>query len=138
MSLLYHRQLDETWEREADALRRRLGIDIIGRARKQKRCSRRISVAERVADGKEYSYKQLEGSFTQPNAESRRRCWRGRGRRRSERFGRRRRERARLESGFLEFLISRQRALYDCPRAVISKVSRDGDIESIARRGGAR
>ncbi len=69
VSLLYHRQLDETWEREADALRRRLGIDIIGRARKQKKVLAKDFVVERVAvDGKEYSYKQLEGSFTQPNA----------------------------------------------------------------------
>ena len=69
VSLLYHRQLDETWEREADALRTRLGIDIIGRARKQKKVLAKDFVVERVAvDGKEYSYKQLDGSFTQPNA----------------------------------------------------------------------
>ena len=69
VSLLYHRQLGEDWMRDAEAMRLRLGIDIIGRARKQKIVLGRDFVTERVkVDGKEYSYKQLEGSFTQPNA----------------------------------------------------------------------
>ena len=69
VSLLYHRQLDEDWEREAEAMRARLGIDVIGRARKQKLVLAKDFVTEKVLiDGKEFSYKQLEGSFTQPNA----------------------------------------------------------------------
>ncbi|CAL52910.1 tRNA (uracil(54)-C(5))-methyltransferase,TrmA,proteobacteria [Ostreococcus tauri] len=69
VSLLYHRQLDDNWEREAEAMRARLGIDIIGRARKQKKVLAKDFVTEKVVvDGREFSYKQLEGSFTQPNA----------------------------------------------------------------------
>lgn len=69
VSLLYHRSLDEAWEREAEAMRSRLGIDVIGRARKQKLVLGKDFVTERVqVDGMELSYKQLEGSFTQPNA----------------------------------------------------------------------
>jgi len=71
LSLLYHRQLDGAWEREADAMRRALGIDVIGRARNQKFVYAKDFVTERVrVEGFEklVSYKQLEGSFTQPNA----------------------------------------------------------------------
>ena len=71
VSLLYHRQLDDAWRAEADAMRTRLGIDVIGRARKQKLTLDKDFVVERVrVDGFRdlVSYKQLEGSFTQPNA----------------------------------------------------------------------
>ena len=71
VSLLYHRQLDDAWRAEAEAMRARLGIDVIGRARKQKLTLDKDFVVERVkVDGFRdlVSYKQLEGSFTQPNA----------------------------------------------------------------------
>ncbi|SDK82429.1 tRNA (uracil-5-)-methyltransferase [Modicisalibacter muralis] len=70
ITLIYHRQLDETWETEARALQARLGASIIGRARKQRRLLERDHVCERLkVDGRELVYQQVEGSFTQPNAE---------------------------------------------------------------------
>mgnify|MGYP000085157058 CR=1 FL=1 len=73
VSLLYHKQLDEDWIAEAKALKEKLSkqikIDIVGRARKQKVVLDRDYVIEKLnVDGKEYIYKQVENSFTQPNA----------------------------------------------------------------------
>lgn len=73
ISLLYHRSLDDTWEAEAEQLRSSLSaiadVDIIGRARKQKRVLYKESVTEQViVDGKRYWSLQTENSFTQPNA----------------------------------------------------------------------
>ena len=72
VSLLYHKQLDDEWIAEAKALKARLSrrftIDLVGRARKQKEVLDRDYVIERLnVDGKEYIYKQVENSFTQPN-----------------------------------------------------------------------
>ena len=36
ISMLYHRRLTEEWELEAEAMRHRLGVSIVGRSRKQK------------------------------------------------------------------------------------------------------
>ena len=36
ISMLYHRRLTEEWEAEAEAMRARLGVSIVGRSRKQK------------------------------------------------------------------------------------------------------
>lgn len=74
ISLLYHRSLDDTWEAEAEQLRASLhaiaDVDIIGRARKQKRVLYKESVTEHViVDDKRYLSLQTENSFTQPNAE---------------------------------------------------------------------
>lgn len=73
VSLLYHKQLDEEWQAEAESLLEKLKtkyqIDIIGRARKQKVVLGKDYVVEKLTvDGKEYIYKQVENSFTQPNA----------------------------------------------------------------------
>lgn len=73
VSLLYHKQLDEEWTRECEALKARLSekykIDFVGRARKQKVILDRDFVIEKLTvDNKEYIYKQVENSFTQPNA----------------------------------------------------------------------
>lgn len=73
VSLLYHKQLDEEWEAEAkrlvERLRAKYKIDLIGRARKQKIVLDKEYVVEKLTvDGKEYIYKQVENSFTQPNA----------------------------------------------------------------------
>ncbi|MTJ02596.1 tRNA (uridine(54)-C5)-methyltransferase TrmA [Idiomarina piscisalsi] len=73
ISLLYHRPLDDEWEKEATALREEFkdlaDINIIGRARKQKRVLFDDSVIEHVVvDGKVYKSIQTENSFTQPNA----------------------------------------------------------------------
>ncbi len=74
VSLLYHRQLDEEWEKEARALKQRLNdegfnLDLIGRARKQKIVIDREFVVEKLSvDNSTLVYQQVENSFTQPNA----------------------------------------------------------------------
>lgn len=73
ISLLYHRALDDEWEKEATALREEFkelaDINIIGRARKQKRVLFDDSVVEHIHVGnKTYQSIQTENSFTQPNA----------------------------------------------------------------------
>lgn len=72
VSLLYHRQLDEAWETEAQALKVRLSdrfeLQLIGRARKQKICLEHDFVIEKLqVKNQELIYKQVENSFTQPN-----------------------------------------------------------------------
>ncbi|QFU00958.1 tRNA/tmRNA (uracil-C(5))-methyltransferase [Halomonas sp. THAF5a] len=70
VTLIYHRRLDEAWEAEARALQERLGIMIIGRARKQRLVLERDHVWERLTVGDDaLVYQQVENSFTQPNAE---------------------------------------------------------------------
>ncbi|MCL1039597.1 tRNA (uridine(54)-C5)-methyltransferase TrmA [Shewanella submarina] len=73
VSLLYHRQLDDAWMEEARALKNRLSekfnVNLIGRARKQKFELDRDFVVETLnVNGRDYHYKQIENSFTQPNA----------------------------------------------------------------------
>ncbi|REL34021.1 tRNA (uridine(54)-C5)-methyltransferase TrmA [Thalassotalea euphylliae] len=72
VSLLYHKQLDDAWQVEAQALKAELAkiapTDIIGRARKQKVILDKDYVVETLTvDGKQYHYQQVENSFTQPN-----------------------------------------------------------------------
>lgn len=73
ISLLYHKQLDEQWEQSAHELRntlKKLGsINIIGRARKQKVLVGNDYVNEvLVINEQAFTFKQIENSFTQPNA----------------------------------------------------------------------
>ena len=70
ITLIYHKKLEDDWEAEARALQERLGFPIIGRSRKQKLVLERDYVTEVLTvDGKQYSYRQIEGGFTQPNGE---------------------------------------------------------------------
>lgn len=69
VSLIYHRQLDEQWQQEARELQAQLGIQIIGRARKQKLVLDQDYVTETLnVNGRLFYYTQMENSFTQPNA----------------------------------------------------------------------
>ena len=69
VTLIYHKQLDTLWQEAAEVLRGRFGIDIIGRARKQKIVLNKEWVTEELnVAGKVWRYQQVEGSFTQPNA----------------------------------------------------------------------
>lgn len=74
ITLVYHRQLDELWYDHAQRLREYLqqrGFDIglVGRARKQKKIVQRDFLIETLSiQGRNYQLKQVEGSFTQPNA----------------------------------------------------------------------
>lgn len=75
ISLLYHRQLDGEWEAAARTLKTTLEthfpkVNIIGRARKQKLIIDNDFVIERLpVNGREFIFKHIENSFTQPNAE---------------------------------------------------------------------
>lgn len=69
VTLIYHCALDEEWAKAAKALADELQIQIIGRSRKQKWVLERDYVLEKLTvAGETFQYKQLEGSFTQPNA----------------------------------------------------------------------
>lgn len=81
ISLLYHKQLDDDWSIEANNLRNKLShelrnksatlsvVNIIGRARKQKRVIGNDYAEESLCiNTQTYSFKQIENSFTQPNA----------------------------------------------------------------------
>ncbi|NDW22691.1 tRNA (uridine(54)-C5)-methyltransferase TrmA [Alteromonas hispanica] len=74
ISLLYHRQLDSDWENHALRLKESLSqffpaVSIIGRARKQKVIIGNDFVIERLpVNGREFVFKHIENSFTQPNA----------------------------------------------------------------------
>ncbi len=73
-SLLYHRQLDDEWQRHAVALRTRLrseGFDLqlVGRASKIKILLDTDCIDEILpVSGRNLIYRQTENSFTQPNA----------------------------------------------------------------------
>ena len=73
ISLLYHKQLSDEWQVEAEHLIEKLSsiapINIIGRARKQKVILHKDYLMEKLTVGdKSYTYHQVENSFTQPNA----------------------------------------------------------------------
>lgn len=69
VTLIYHRKLDEQWIATARELKERLGIHIIGRAKKMRILLDQDHVIETLqVDGKAFHYKQIEGGFTQPNA----------------------------------------------------------------------
>lgn len=74
VTLVYHKPLDDDWKKAIsvikDTLSKSYKIDIVGRSRKQKECLSRDYVIERLPiNGREYLFKQIENSFTQPNAE---------------------------------------------------------------------
>lgn len=74
VSLLYHRKLGEEWQQHAQALRDNLraqgfNVHLIGRATKTKIELDQDFIDERLTiAGKEMIYRQVENSFTQPNA----------------------------------------------------------------------
>ncbi|AIR64621.1 tRNA (uridine(54)-C5)-methyltransferase TrmA [Cedecea neteri] len=74
VSLLYHRKLDDEWQLHAEALRdslraRGFNVHLIGRATKTKIELDQDFIDERLpVAGKEMIYRQVENSFTQPNA----------------------------------------------------------------------
>ncbi len=69
VTLIYHRPLDDDWQREGEILARDLDIDLIGRSRKRKRVIGKDYVTEQLSvNGRTYRYQQVETGFTQPNA----------------------------------------------------------------------
>jgi len=68
ITMIYHRKLDEVWEKEAKELETFLDAKLMGRSRKQKVVLSDEFVTEKLLiDGKEYSYRHYESGFTQPN-----------------------------------------------------------------------
>jgi tRNA (uracil-5-)-methyltransferase len=68
ITLCYHRRLDEIWQAEAEKLAAELGVSVIGRARGQRMVIGRDYVQESMqVEDRNYSYRQPEGAFTQPN-----------------------------------------------------------------------
>jgi tRNA (uracil-5-)-methyltransferase len=74
VTLVYHRKLEDDWEREAQVLRDKLldtapTLSLIGRSRRQKRVLGRDWVTETLSvDGAPFRFNQYEQAFTQPNA----------------------------------------------------------------------
>lgn len=69
ISLVYHKPLTPEWESHAHHLATALNVAIIGRARKQKCIIGQDFATECFTiAGRDYTYRQHEGSFTQPNA----------------------------------------------------------------------
>lgn len=70
VSLIYHRKLDDVWQQAAQRLSENLGIHIIGRSRGQKWVLSQDFVTETLTvGGRDFVYRQIESSFTQPNAQ---------------------------------------------------------------------
>ncbi len=70
VTMIYHKKLNEAWQQAAQELAHNLGIHIIGRSRGQKIVLSQDFVTEALeVNGKTFRYRQIEGSFTQPNAQ---------------------------------------------------------------------
>ena len=68
ITLIYHRKLDEEWDKQARLLASELKVEIVGRSRKQKRILARDYVEESLPiNNRTYCYRQYEQAFTQPN-----------------------------------------------------------------------
>ncbi len=72
ISLLYHKQLDESWTNKAQQLKATLSaiapVDIVGRAKKQKIILDKDFLTETLTvNNEQFTYQQVENSFTQPN-----------------------------------------------------------------------
>jgi tRNA (uracil-5-)-methyltransferase len=69
VTLVYHRKLDEGWQKAARLLSGALGVSIVGRSRGQKIVIGNNYVQESLGvEGRRYCYRQYEQAFTQPNA----------------------------------------------------------------------
>ena len=68
VTLCYHRPLDENWLTAAQPVADALGIQLVGRSRGKRLVLDKDYITERLCvAGREYSYRQPEGAFTQPN-----------------------------------------------------------------------
>ena len=69
VSLIYHKPLDDEWKSAAESLAASLEINLIGRAKKTKILIGNDYVTEKLrADGESFQMRQIESTFTQPNA----------------------------------------------------------------------
>ena len=70
VTLVYRAPLNEAWETSAKQLAEKLNIKIVGRSRGQKRVlSDEFVIEELQVFERKFQYKQIESSFTQPNAQ---------------------------------------------------------------------
>lgn len=68
VTLIYHHLLGKRWEAAAQSLAAELEVQLIGRSKGQKIVLARDWLLERFElNGRQLSYQQIEGSFTQPN-----------------------------------------------------------------------
>lgn len=68
VTLIYHRKLDEQWEKVARELENKLDIKIIGRSRKQKVVLTDDVINETLnINNQDFKFQYKEGGFTQPN-----------------------------------------------------------------------
>ena len=69
VTLIYHKKIDEIWEKEAQKLAQKLDIDLIGRSRGVKIVVTKEYIDETlmIAD-KPYHYRLYDTGFTQPNS----------------------------------------------------------------------
>ena len=69
VSMLYHKKIDESWDVHAKKLEEAFGISVIGRSKKVKRViSDDFVIDELHVNKKSYTYKIIEGGFSQPNS----------------------------------------------------------------------
>jgi tRNA (uracil-5-)-methyltransferase len=69
VSMLYHKKIDENWDKSAKVLEDSLAISVVGRSRKVKRVISDDFVIDTLhVKKKPYIYKILEGGFSQPNS----------------------------------------------------------------------
>ena len=82
ITLIYHCKLEDEWREQAEIMAAELGVQLVGRSRKQKVVVGRDYVLEELHVGAKpspsgvgaeegshtYKYRQAEGAFTQPNA----------------------------------------------------------------------
>ena len=69
VSLIYHKPLTDEWCAAAKILKDNLGMHLVGRSKGQRLVLDQDFVTEHfTVGGREYSYQQVEASFTQPNA----------------------------------------------------------------------
>lgn len=69
ITLIYHKPLDDQWKKEAETLQPLLNCGIIGRSKKQKIILKTDWITEKFSvSQREFFYRQVEASFTQPNA----------------------------------------------------------------------
>jgi tRNA (uracil-5-)-methyltransferase len=68
VTLIYHKKLQNDWEKVAKELQNKLNISIIGRSRKQKIVLGKDFVSEKLNIGNQtFVFHHLENSFSQPN-----------------------------------------------------------------------
>lgn len=69
VTLIYRSKLDDSWHARAKEMSLNLGVHVIGRSRKQKRVVTQDYIHEQFCiEGRLFKYKQIEGTFSQPNA----------------------------------------------------------------------